>query len=198
MDQGFLGTPEPSADAQRLYDEDLDDVGYVMNVSRLWAHHPAAHDALFDLIGQAARAGSLTFRQRAVLVAACASAMGDSYCALAWGQRLAGAAGAEVAAGVLREVDDRLDDAERALARWARQVARNPNGAADADVQRLRDAGYDDAQILAITLFVALRIAFSSVNDALGAQPDRELSESVPAAVRDAITFGRPIGGGGG
>ena len=66
------------------------------------------------------------------------------------------------------------------------------------DVQQLRAAGYDDAQIFAITLFVALRIAFSSVNDALGALPDRELGETVPEVVRDAITFGRPIGRGDG
>jgi hypothetical protein len=58
-------------------------------------------------------------------------------------------------------------------------------------MQPLRDAGFDDQQIFAITLFVSLRLAFSSVNDALGARPDRELAESVPAPVRDAVTFGR-------
>jgi hypothetical protein len=30
------------------------------------------------------------------------------------------------------------------------------------------------------------------VNDSLGAQPDRQLAEAVPAPVRDAVTFGRP------
>lgn len=60
----------------------------------------------------------------------------------------------------------------------------------------MRDAGFDDAQIFAVTLFVALRIAFSTVNDALGTRPDRELGDTVPAPVRDAVTFGRAIGGG--
>lgn len=58
----------------------------------------------------------------------------------------------------------------------------------------MRDAGFDDGQIFAITLFVALRIAFSTVNDALGALPDRALGEAAPAPVRDAVTFGRPLG----
>jgi hypothetical protein len=38
---------------------------------------------------------------------------------------------------------------------------------------------------------VALRQAFSTVNDALGAQPDSELVDRVPAEVRQAVTFGR-------
>jgi len=99
-----------------------------------------------------------------------------------------------VAEGLLRGDDDRLDPTERALARWARKITLHPNTTEDHDVQALRDAGYDDAQIFAITAFVALRLAFSSVNDALGARPDRELSETAPASVRDAVTYGRPVG----
>jgi SAM-dependent methyltransferase/alkylhydroperoxidase family enzyme len=196
-DAGFLAVPNPSAATQRLYDEDLDEVGYVMNASRLWAHHPGAHDGLFDLLGQAVRAGSLTFRQRGILVAACASALGDSYCSLAWGNKLAGEAGADLAAAVLRGDDHRLDPSERALARWARHITRDPNATDAHDVGALREAGFDDEQIFAITLFVALRIAFSTVNDALGAHPDRQLGESVPGPVREAVTYGRPVAAGG-
>jgi alkylhydroperoxidase family enzyme len=167
-----------------------------MNASKLWAHQPAAHAGLFDLLGQAVRAASLTFRQRGILVAACASALGDSYCSLAWGNKLAGEAGPAVAAGVLRGDDEGLDPKERALARWARKVSRDPNGTGAADVDALREAGYDDGDIFAITLFVAVRIAFSTVNDALGARPDRELGDAVPQPVRDAVTYGRPVGSG--
>jgi SAM-dependent methyltransferase/alkylhydroperoxidase family enzyme len=195
-DIGFLAAAEPSSAAQKLYDEDLGGLGYVMNASKLWAHNPVAHDALFELVGQAVRAGSLTFRQRGILVAACASTLGDSYCSLAWGDKLAGEAGADVAAGVLRGDDNRLDPSERALARWARHVTRDPNATAAGDVAALREAGFDDEQIFAITLFVALRVAFSTVNDALGARPDRQLGASVPPPVRAAVTYGRPVGAG--
>ena len=60
------------------------------------------------------------------------------------------------------------------------------------DVDELRRAGYDDGQIFSVTLFVALRLAFSTVNDALGAPPDAELVGRAPASVRTAVTFGRP------
>jgi hypothetical protein len=51
----------------------------------------------------------------------------------------------------------------------------------------------DDGQIFAITAFVALRLAFSTVNDALGAQPDAQLAQSLPREVREAVTYGRPV-----
>jgi len=193
----FLPVPEPTEEARRLYAEDVEEVGYVMNSSaRVWGHLPAAQEALFDLLRDTVTAAGLTFRQRGVLVSACASTLGDSYCSLAWGSRLAGVAGADVAAGVLQGDDGGLDAAEQALAGWARQVTRDPNGTSPADVQRLRDAGYPDAQIVAITLFVGLRIAFSSVNDALGAHPDAELAGAAPPEVRAAVTFGRPVDAG--
>jgi alkylhydroperoxidase family enzyme len=91
--------------------------------------------------------------------------------------------------------DVALDPSERALAAWARQVARDPNATTAADVQGLRDAGFDDGQVFAITLFVALRLAFSTVNDALGALPDRTLADGLPEQVRAAVTFGRPVDG---
>ncbi len=57
----------------------------------------------------------------------------------------------------------------------------------------LREAGLDDGQIFAVTAFVALRLAFSTVNDALGAQPDAQLAESQPAQTRQLVTYGRPV-----
>ncbi len=79
------------------------------------------------------------------------------------------------------------------MAAWARKVVRDPNGTSAADVQVLRDAGYGDAAIYAITVFVALRIAFSTVNDALGVRPDAAIRSTAPGAVLNAVTFGRPI-----
>ena len=171
-------------------------MGYVMNVSRLWAHLPAAHHDLFALLGQSARAGGLSVRQRGILVTACASTLGDSYCALAWGKKLAAEASAELAGGVLRGDDEALDPQERALAAWARAVTREPNGTTTSDVEALRAAGFDDGQIFAITLFVGLRLAFSTVNDALGAHPDAAVGSSAPDPVRAAVTFGRPVSSG--
>lgn len=47
-----------------------------------------------------------------------------------------------------------------------------------------------------MTAFVALRVAFSSVNGALGARPDAPLRDAAPGAVRDAVVYGRPAASG--
>jgi hypothetical protein len=42
---------------------------------------------------------------------------------------------------------------------------------------------------------VEFRLAFSTVNDALGARPDRQLAAATPAAVLSRVTFSRPFDG---
>ena len=190
---GFLATKAPDAEAQRLFDDDVAALGYVMNVSKLWAYQPATLKHLFDLMVETYATEGLTFRQRGILVTACASTLGDAYCSLAWGTKLASKSDAGTAAGVLRGIDDRLSPEEQAMAQWARKVARDPNHIEAADVQRMREAGYSDAQIFGMTVYVALRLAFSTINDALGARPDSAFRSSAPEAVLDAVNYGRPI-----
>jgi uncharacterized peroxidase-related enzyme len=192
MTGSFLYEPPASRSVQALYDEDLADGGYIWNLSRLWAHQPETLKRLFELMSQAFTPSGLSFRQRGILVTAAASALGDSYCSLAWGGKLGTASDAAVAVGVLTGGDVGLSDQEKAMAAWARKVATDPNATTPADIQALRDAGLDDGQIFAITSFVALRLAFSTINDALGAQPDAQLALSVPQEVREAVTYGRP------
>ena len=159
MTGSFLREPPVSPQVRALYDDDLKDDGYVANVTRLWAHQPDTVNGLFGLMSQAFKPSGLSFRQRGILVAAAASALGDSYCSLAWGGKLGKVSDAATAAGVL-------------------------DGS---------DAGLDDGQVFAITAFVALRLAFSMINDSLGAQPDAELAQSLPREVREAVTYGRPV-----
>jgi hypothetical protein len=138
---GFLGPAEETTEVRGLFDEEVQEMGFVMNGSRLWAHVPAHQAALFELMGKAVSGASLTMRERGILVTASASTLGDSYCSLAWGQNLARLADADLAAGVLLGNDVRLSGSEQALAAWARRVAANPNGTDVEDVQSLRAVG---------------------------------------------------------
>ncbi len=195
--QGFLAAPQESPAARAMYDDERDDLGYVMNNSHLWARGPELKEKLFELLAGFTKLGRLTFRERAVLVTAAASAFGDSYCSLAWGSKLAENADPGLAAAVVDGTDEGLSESEAALARWARRVTRDPNGTTQPDVDVLRAAGFDDDQVFAITGYVATRLAFSTVNDALGACPDAELAASAPAEVRRSVGFGRePVSSG--
>ena len=195
-DEAYLPPPQETPAVQELYAEDLAGDGFVMNLTRVWAHAPALQERMTALLADAGAAAGLSFRQRGVLVTATASAREDSYCSLAWGTRLAGELGEEAAAAVLQGDDGALEPADRALARWARQVARDPNRTSPDDVRGLREAGFDDAQILALTVYVAGRMAFSAVNGALGARPDAEYRALAPDPVLSAVDYGRPLAGG--
>ena len=120
--------------------------------------------------------------------------LGDSYCSLAWGKRLAAETGPEVAGAVIRGGPRVSRTREGTGAVGLDQWRRDPNATESEDVATLRDAGFDEAQIFAITAFVALRLAFSTINDALGVRPDSQLGASTPAPVLSAVTFGRPLG----
>lgn len=182
---GFLSLPETNTEAQGMFAGDLAELGYVMNTSRLWAYQPESVAGLFRLLAQVNSRERLSLRERAILVTSCASAFGDSYCALAWGSKLAKGSGEPTAAAVVAGTDDGLSARERAMAAWARKVARDPQGTTEADVAALRAAGLSDSQIFTVTAFVALRLALSTVNDALGLLPDAGLRFTAPARARD-------------
>jgi uncharacterized peroxidase-related enzyme len=189
----FLRRAAVSEPARAIFDHDISETGFVMNASRLWAHRPEAMAGLFELMHLVTSARPFTDRERGILITACASSLGDSYCALAWGTKLAGLAGPELVGSILRGEDNGLTGPERAMAAWARRVAHDPNGTSPADVAELRQAGFSESDIFAMTVFVALRVAFSTVNEALGARPDGEYRSVAPAAVLSAVTYGRPI-----
>ena len=196
-DTSFLTEPPEDEATRRLYEGDLSSDGYIGNTTRLWCWRPDTAEAFTALRGSLTRGSSLTDRELAVLVTATAAERGDSYCALAWGSRLARLVDDETAANVLAGASTpRLTDREAALADWTRRVVRDPNATTAADVDELRKRGLDDREIFEATTLVALRLAFATVNDALGAAPDRELAQEAPERVRVAVTWGRVPSGG--
>jgi len=187
----FLADPPVTETVEQLYSADLAGQGYVAHLTRLWAHSPESLHLLGQLLGLAGHVGGIDPRQRQLLVTAAASSMGNSYCSLAFGTKLAAATSDADAATVIAGEPVTTSPGDAALVSWARRVATDPSGTSAADVESLRAAGYDDQQILGLTIYIALRLTFSTVNDALGAAPDLELADRAPAGVRAAVDFGR-------
>jgi uncharacterized peroxidase-related enzyme len=189
----FLDDPPETPDATAAYDATRQADGYVANFLRVWCWRPDLFKQFVDLRLALMGSTTLTDREQAIVVAATVSAFGDSYCSLAWGSKLAKLAGDETAGGVIAgELPDELSAREAALAAWCRAVVRDPMATGPEQVDALRGAGFDDREIFEATLLLSLRLAFSTVNDSLGAQPDRQLADAAPPPVRDAVTFGRP------
>jgi len=189
----FLGEPPATDEARRLYELQRVADGYVWNFTRLWSWRPDVYEKYVALRSGLMGSSSLTDRDWAVMVTATASALGDSYCSLAWGPKLARLSDDATATDVIggAEQPAGLSEREAALAVWARRLVRDPNGTERPDVDGLRAVGLSDREIFEATAFVALRLAFSTVNDALGARPDRQLADAAPEQVRDAVAYGR-------
>lgn len=188
----FLGEPPASEATEAAYAEDRDADGYVNNLTRLWSWRPDLLRSFIALRASLMRASALTDREWAVLVTSTAATLGDSYCSLAWGARLARLSDEETASQIIAGgAAPALSEREAALADWTRRVVRDPNGTTSEDVGRLREVGLDDREIFEATAFIAFRLAFSTVNDALGAAPDRQLAEAAPDVIRAAVSYGR-------
>ncbi len=190
----FLSPPPEDEKVRAIYEKELSEEGYVMNLERLWARRPEVRAAFVQARTLLNTQTSLSPRERAVLVCATARTLGDSYCALAWGGRLAKMSQPALAAQLLAAgTAESLSPRERALAAWAGRIVQDPNATGAGDVDALRQSGLSEQEIFDATLFIALRLAFSTVNDALGARPDAELAAEAPPEVRTAITYGRPV-----
>ena len=191
----FLHLPPANETVAALYERASAEDGYVANLTKLWAWRPDVLESFTALRKLLVTHSTLSDRERAVLVCATASSVGDAYCALAWGTRLAQQVDPATAAEILQITDVHgITAREGALLRWARQLVRDPNGTTADDVESMRKAGLVESEIFEATVFIAFRLAFSTVNDALGAQPDSQLADAAPAEVRRAVTYGRPIG----
>ena len=190
----FLNAPPDSDATADFYRAIREDEGFVMNYGRLWAWRPETCNAFSALRSQLMANSSLSPRECAALISATAASVGDSYCSLAWGTKLAAAADPSTAAAVLRGSGDGvLGPREKALVNWARKVASDPNASVADDVDALRAVGLSEQEIFDATALIAFRIAFTTVNDALGARPDWQLAEAAPPAVREAVTYGRMV-----
>jgi uncharacterized peroxidase-related enzyme len=191
----FLREAPETGDVRAAHEAERASEGYVSNHTRLWSWRIDLDQEFRRLRSGIMSSSALTERDFAVLVTSTASQLGDSYCSLAWGARLASLSDEETAARVLGGSAEGLSEREAALAGWTRQIVRDPNATTERDVERLRASGLGEREIFEATAFVAFRLAFSTVNDALGAVPDDELADEAPEAVRAAVTFGRQPAG---
>jgi alkylhydroperoxidase family enzyme len=85
-----------------------------------------------------------------------------------------------------------LDAVEIAVMDLADKVALDATSVTEEDVDRLRELGLTDGEIMDVVLAAAARCFFSKTLDAVGAAPDARYSELDPE-IRDALTVGRAI-----
>ena len=134
---------------------------------------PDALSATVEFLGLVGLGGSgLGRRLEAIIGLVVASALSSRYMGVHHAQRMldAGAAPDEMRALVADPTGGGLEPREREVARFCEQLTREPATMARSDVEALRGAGFDDADIVTIAASVSLENLVCRVADGVGLQ----------------------------
>ena len=176
-----------------LYEADRLKFGYVPNLTRAFSLRPGVYAAWRELIGQI-QAG-MELRRYELATVAAARSLRSSYCMLAHGSVLTSRflEPEALRAIVADHRNSGLDEIDVAVMDLAEKVADDATSVTQADIDRLRELGLTDPEILDVVLAAAARSFFSKVLDGVGALPDAEYEDKLEPELREALTVGRPI-----
>ncbi len=160
------------------------------NYERAFEQRPEVYAAWVQLNG-AIKAG-MDLRRYELATLAAARRLRSSYCCLAHGSVLAERFGEPVAQIAADHRSAGLDETDVAVMDLAERVVDDASSLTDADLQRLRDLGLSQQDIMDVVLAAAARSFFSKTLDAMGVQPDASYAALEPA-LREALVVGRPI-----
>ncbi len=165
--------------------------GFVPNYAKVFCHRPELMARWAMLLAEIRR--PLDRRRFELVTFAAAHELRHSPCTLAHGRALRPCFRDDeiVAIAEGRGVPS-LTAAERAMLRFARQVARDAAAITADDVAILKSHGFGDAEVFEIAATAAARAFFTKLLDAMGVLPDAPFAE-LPAPLRDALVVGRPI-----
>ena len=182
---------DPTGEVAAAFAKDRASLGYVANYTRVLAQRPAVLRAWQGLNGAIK---GMDPRRYEVATTAAALRLRSSYCSLAHGGVLArGHMSPRAVAALARGDDaDELTEVDHAIARLADKVAAGAADLRPGDLDELRGLGLADDEVLDVVLAAAARCFFSSVLEAVGAEPDAAYAE-LDGSLRDALTVGRPI-----
>jgi uncharacterized peroxidase-related enzyme len=176
-----------------LYATEVDVSGLLPNLVRAFSARPEVYAAWKQLNG-AIKSG-MDLRRYELVTLAAARELRSSYCTLAHGSVLMDKGFLEPDALRAVVADHRsagLDEVDVAVMDLAAKVARDATSVGQDDIDRLRSLGLTDQDILDVVLTVAARCFFSTVLDAVGAEPDGKYAQLDPA-LQEVLTVGRAI-----
>ena len=182
---------DPTGEVTAAFAKDRASLGHVANYTRVFAHRP---DVLRGWQALNGAIKGMDPRRYEVATTAAALRLRSSYCALAHGGVLAAQHMSPDAVRALAVGDgsDELTAVDHAVARLADKVAAGAADLRPEDLDELRSLGFADDEVLDVVLAAAARCFFSTVLDAVGAQPDATYAQ-VDGPLREALTVGRPI-----
>jgi len=185
---------EATGEVAKIYRQEIDASGYVPESTRALTTRPDVLAAYTSFVGAIRGGFTLPARDWRLITLVAAKHIPSTYCSLAYGKGLLGDLGSpEAVLAVQRDFRQAgLSPRDVAMLEYAEKVTVAASKIEQADVDRLREHGFSDAQISDIALCAAWRNFISRFFDAVGAMPDDEYRALDPS-FRDPLCVGRPF-----
>jgi uncharacterized peroxidase-related enzyme len=191
----FIKTTAPAhaqGEVLEMYQRQQASWGFVPNYAKVFSGRPEVLARWGRLLAEIKR--PMSKRRFELVTFAAALELRNTACSLAHGRALTEFfTAAEVQQMKEDKFSGSVTEAERAIFRFARKVAKDASRITSGDIDLLKKHGLNDDEIFDISATAAGRAFFTKLLDALGVEPDSTFGE-LEKSFRDAMTVGRPIG----
>jgi len=176
---------------REMYERQQGAWGYVPNYAKSFSHRPEVMARWGKLLAELRR--PMDDRTFELITFAAAHEMKHTSCSLAHGNALTPIfSNEEICAIANQQPVESVTEAEHEMMRFSRKVARDASTVTQADVQKLKDHGLNDADVFDVAATAAGRAFFTKVLDAVGSLPDAGFM-SLDENLRAHLVVGRPI-----
>lgn len=182
---------DAAGEVARMYARQQSVWGYVPNYAKVFCDRPEVMVRWGRLLAEIKR--PMDKRRFELITFVAAHELKNSACALAHGKGLREFFSDEQIRKIAEgRLDAILDEAEQAMLRYARQIAKDASEVTADQVAALKRMGYSDAEVFDIAAVAAGRAFFTKLLDALGVEADSSFLE-LDEAFRRPLTVGRPV-----
>jgi uncharacterized peroxidase-related enzyme len=185
---------EATGAVAEMYATDREQFGQLRNLTQALSLAPEIVAAWMQLNG--AIKARMDLRRYELATIAAARRLRSTYCAHSHGSVLVEQfMDAEALRAVMADHHEAgLEPVDVAVMDYAEKIVDDATSVTEMDVERLREHGLSDSDILDVAAAAAARCFFSKLLDALGVQADATFRELEPE-LSAALTVGRPVAG---
>jgi uncharacterized peroxidase-related enzyme len=187
---------EAIGDVAEVYRRVKTQTGFIMEATQCWSTRPEIMKLWLTFFDHLKSRLSISQCDWRLITFVAAQRIPSTYCSLVYGRQLVDDLGSEEKVLAVQK-DFRaagLSERDVAMLAYAEKVSANAASIAEADIEDLRAAGLDDAEIFDIALCAGIRCFLSRFFDAVGAEPDA-LFRDMDADFRDPLVVGKPLAG---
>jgi len=182
---------DSEGEVRSMYERQQKSWGFVPNYAKIFCHRPEVLARWGRLLAEIRR--PMDDRRFELATFAAAHELKNSACALEHGKQLSRFIGPAAVVSLGQGKDcPQLNEAERAIAAYARKIAADATAVSAEDIEALKKQGVSDAEIFDIAAAAAGRAFFTKLLDALGVEPDSSAS-ALDEEFKQPLTVGRPI-----